>query len=351
MTSFTTDRAAALPRRSAAVLWAFFALLCFGLGYGALNRYDPRATPALSDTRQYADLVVENPAADARSHRYFRVLVPFLARPVARLAEGRVGTWSPVFLGLLVVNAALVATAAVTLAGLAARLGHAPEVGVLAGLLLAANHTVVNTHLVGMVDAGEMCAAVLLAAALLHRRWWALVPIGVAGALAKETFVVFGGVMAATWWLVELRRTPHALRSALWMGAMAAAALGSVLLVRVMVTGSLASPVAIAANFAREIPGPWERVRFLLLNPDLWYGLVWLLPLGLWSVRRVPRAWGASVLAAVIVALVLADYALAGGGNASRPIISLAGPPLSLAAAITLVRQPWLSPAARRTPG
>jgi hypothetical protein len=335
-------RSTALPWRTAVVLWVLFASICTGLGYGALNRYDPTKTAALSDTRQYAELVVRDPGPVVRSHRSFRILVPYLARPVARLAEGRVGTWSPVFLGLLAVNAALVATAAVALAALAARLGLEPAVGMLAGLLLAVNHTVVNTHLVGMVDAGEMCAAVLLAAALLHGRWWALVPIGIGGALAKETFVVFSGVMAAVWWWMAWRRSPQALRAALWIVAMSSAAMGAVLLVRMAIAGAVTDPVAIAASFDREPWSAWRRFRYLLLNADLYYGLFWVLPLGLWSIRRVPRAWTAATVAAAGVALVLGDYALAGGGNVSRPIISLVGPPLSLAAAITLVRQPWL---------
>lgn len=337
--------ASALPWRSAVILWALFFAICAGLGYGTLNRYDPARTPALADARQYAQLVVENPGPDIRYHRSLRVLVPFMARPVYHLANGRVGTWNPVFLGLLAVNAALVATASLMLAVIAVRLGLEHTVGIVAGLLLAVNHTVVNAHLTGMVDSAELCAALLLAWALREGRWWALVPIGVGAALGKETFVVFGGVMAGVWWWMAWRRSPAALRGALWIAAMVAAGLSTIALVRWMVTGALVGPVAFAAVFANSSPGVLARLGFHLLDPDFWYGLVWLLPLGAWSLRRLPREWVVSAFAAAGVALALGVYAMAGGGNVSRPIISLAGPPLSLAAALTLVRQPWLKAA------
>lgn len=349
MTSSPAPRTRTHAWRSAAVLWALFFMICCGLGYVTLNRYDPR-TIALYDTRDYARLVTENPRPDERTHRGYRVLVPYMARPVYWLANGRVGTWNPVFLALLAVNAALMAVAATVLAGMAARMGLEHPTGLLAGLLLLANHTVVNAHLLGMVDAAELCAAVLLAAALRGERWWALVPIGVGGALAKETFVAFAAVMAAVWWWMAWRRSPHAVRAALWIALMAAASVAAVLLVRLAVTGAVVNPVEIAQGLNRPAPGVLVRVRSLLLDADFWYGLVWLLPLGLWSIGRVPRVWVASAFAAAGVALAMGAYAMAGGANVLRPIINLAGPPLSLAAAITLMRQPWLPAAARTSP-
>lgn len=332
----------ALPWRSAAVLWVLFFLICCGVGYGTLNRWDPRLTRALPDSREYAQLVMENPGPRTESHRSFRVLVPLLARPVYRLGADGMGTWTPVLAALLATNAVLVATAALVLAMLAARVGMEPHVGLLAGLLLVANHIVVNGHLVALVDSGELCAALLLAAALFHGRWWALVPIGVGGALAKETFAVLGVVMAAVWWWMAWRRSPRAVRSAVAVGAMAAAALGAVLLVRLVITGTLVGPVEIAQGLNAPAPGPFARVSNVLLDADFWYGFAWVLPLGLWSIGRVPRAWTVSAFAAGGVALALGAYAMAGGGNVSRPVFNLLGAPLTLAAAITLVRQPWL---------
>jgi hypothetical protein len=352
------SRSAHLPWRSAAVLWVLFFLVCGGLGFHGIRRYDPRATRALSDARQYVALVTgtarpaprEQEKASApspagvsrRSHRSYRILVPYLARPVYALIRDRVRGVHPALLALLVVNAALMAAAATVLAMLAPRLGLQDGVGMLGGCLLLLNIWVPNFYLVGLVDAGEMCAALLLAWALLHGRWWMLPPVCVAGALAKETFVVFAAVMAAVWWWMEWRRSAHAWRAAVWIAGSLAAALGAVLLVRAMLSGDAAGPMAVVGSLARPGPGLLRRFAWLLADPDFWAGLVWLAPLGLWSIRRLPRAWVAATFAAAGAAFLMGAYAMAGGANVARPVFTLIGPPLSLAAALTLVRQPWL---------
>src|SRR5258708_5886952 len=104
-------------------LWLILFLICLGLGYPTLNRYDPRATGGLSDSRDYYELVTRGPEA-VDSHVRFRVLVPLLARPLSRIARGRIGSWEPVFLGLLVVNAFFTATTAFFLVLAGARLGY-----------------------------------------------------------------------------------------------------------------------------------------------------------------------------------------------------------------------------------
>src|SRR5580704_13984603 len=73
-------------------LWAMFFLVCLGLGYPTLNRYDPTKTVGMSDALQYSRLVVDGPQA-AEGHWRYRVLVPFLAKPIYRLTAGRIGSW------------------------------------------------------------------------------------------------------------------------------------------------------------------------------------------------------------------------------------------------------------------
>jgi hypothetical protein len=79
---------------------------------------------------------------------------------------------------------------------------------------------------------------------------------------------------------------------------------------------------------------------------DFWAGYLWLGPLGLWSIRRLPAPWLAGTAVAAGAALLMGVHAMAGASNVARPIFSLLGPPLSLAAAVTLLRQPWLPRAA-----
>src|SRR5688500_20246253 len=64
-----------------------------------------------------------------------RVLVPFLARPIYRAVDGRVGTWRPEFLALLIVNSVFVAWAAVLLAGVGERATQSYVVGLTGSLL------------------------------------------------------------------------------------------------------------------------------------------------------------------------------------------------------------------------
>jgi hypothetical protein len=92
-------------------LWFLLFLICFGLGYPTLNRYDPRTVGGTSDSAWYYDLVTRGPRAAELGMR-IRLLVPYLAKPFYCVAKGRLGTWEPVFFGLLVANALLIATTA-----------------------------------------------------------------------------------------------------------------------------------------------------------------------------------------------------------------------------------------------
>src|ERR1700693_2652549 len=89
------------------LLWGVFFLMCLGLGYPTLNRYDPRKL--LPDSASYAKLVTEGPGA-VRDPFRFRVLEPYLVRPFYALAQGHVGSWDALLFGFLVVNSLLVAS-------------------------------------------------------------------------------------------------------------------------------------------------------------------------------------------------------------------------------------------------
>src|ERR1700752_2759336 len=108
-----TDSARRIPRitRGRFVLaWTTFFLIAFGLGYPTMNRYDARR--ADGDVASYYKTVIGQPPDADDGPLAFRVLVPAVARPFYRLADGRLGTWNPVFFGLLVSNAIFTATAA-----------------------------------------------------------------------------------------------------------------------------------------------------------------------------------------------------------------------------------------------
>lgn len=72
-----------------------------------------------------------------------------------------------------------------------------------------------------------------------------------------------------------------------------------------------------------------------LFDRNFWFILIWLLPLGLIRLRRLPRSWIIATGLACAGALTLGAYHSA-RGNVARPLFSVAGPLLSLSVAIFL---------------
>src|SRR5580658_2933982 len=133
------------------VLWILLFLICLGLGYPTLNRYDPRRAGSPADSSLYYEMVLEDhPVNDG--HMSFRMLVPYVAKPFYYLAKGRVRTWEPVFFGLLMSNSIFVATSAWLLFSIGYGLTGDRAGSLLAATLYLLNFSTVNENLAGMVD-------------------------------------------------------------------------------------------------------------------------------------------------------------------------------------------------------
>jgi hypothetical protein len=83
-------------------LWFLFVLICLGLGYPTLNRYDSRVSGNVDSAEYYAmvesqELKPVAPTGDDSPRP--RVLVPFVAKLFYRLARGHTGTADAGFLG------------------------------------------------------------------------------------------------------------------------------------------------------------------------------------------------------------------------------------------------------------
>ena len=78
-------------------------------------------------------------------------------------------------------------------------------------------------------------------------------------------------------------------------------------------------------------------LRGCVVDHTFWYIFIWLLPLGLLGLRRLPRPWLVATAVAFCGALALGAYNDA-RGNTSRALFNVAGPVLSLSAAVFLVR-------------
>ena len=171
------------------LMWVLFFLICLGLGYAPLNRYDPGKVIGTSDAAVYRDIVTgvkPVPSAAAASaferlaevENQYRLLVPYVARPFYWLARGRVGTWDPALFGLLVANAIFTATTACLLVAIGLRLRLNRSTALLGATLYLLNFCVANLYLAGLVDSAEGCFFIVIVWSLLYRPLVSAAPLG-----------------------------------------------------------------------------------------------------------------------------------------------------------------------------
>jgi len=75
-----------------------------------------------------------------------------------------------------------------------------------------------------------------------------------------------------------------------------------------------------------------------LLDRNFWYIFGWLLPLGIWRLRCLPRTWVLASASAAFLALLMNAYYSGQPGTAGRAMFSVGGPILSLSVAVLLCR-------------
>lgn len=317
--------------------WLFFAILA-GLGYPTLSRYDPRLCPGVIDSSSYFGLLTRDPGFEGRNS--WRVLQPWLGRPIFYLAKSLPFPWEPERFAMLCVTAAIVATSVTVLAQLGLALTHDSAAALLAAFVYATNFWVPNSALAGMVDGGEALCLLLLLAALRAEKYGWLPVVGVVGTLTKETFAVLGPVLAVGYFLggdrtgggAKSGSTRWPIGSFVGLVVLALATPG---LLRYFYTGEMLWPWQLAADQRSEHPLV-ERLSSTFLDPGFYYGFVWLLPFAIPRVRVVSKAWWYGALSAATAALVLGIYHDSQGANIARPLFSTLGAPLSLAAGLTL---------------
>jgi len=184
-----------------------------------------------------------------------------------------------------------------------------------------------------LVDAGEACLILAVVVTLFGDRWWLLAFWGFLGALAKETFLPLAGVLAIGWWYVEFRKGQQRLRKLLPIVVMIVVALATIIILRAAVANAMVISDMFAPTHATS--GRFSGFAGALFSSTFWYVFVWLLPLGLLRLKRLPRPWVFSSIFSALTALVLGVYRDI-GGNVTRPMFDVIGPLLSLSAAIFL---------------
>jgi hypothetical protein len=310
------------------ILWILFFLISFGLGYPTLNRYDART--ADTDVISYYKMVANDPTLSAADDPFrFRVLVPSVAKPFYLAAKGNVGTWNPVFFGLLISNCLFTATATLFLLLIAIRVLKDLPTALLGCSLFLLNYVVSNLWLSGLVDSSEGCLLLAVTWCLFSRRWWLLPIIGIVGGVAKQSFLPFSLLFAATWWMTT-ERSRRTYTQLLWMTSLAVTATTSLVFAHWKIAGQLLWPWAMATWW--DDPRYGSNFVAWLTDYRFWYAFVWLVPLGIWRLNRFPKPWLAASLVTALFALGLAVYANL-GGSVNRPVFNVIGPILSLSAA------------------
>lgn len=312
---------------NALLLGVVFLLICLGLGYPILNRYDPGKLPGTSDAADYSQMVT-----DPLSIASYRPFVPALAKPFYWLVKGRSGSWNPALFGLLAATSILTAATGVVIVAMGLRCGLSYGISLLGAMLFLANFAVANWNLAAYVDSGEALFLALTAWSLLAGRWYLLPLWAIPGSLSKETFAPFAVVFAFVWWL---SRKPRNSASLVWIFALAVLSGAAVLL-----SFSSGGFFAGSAHYIVSM-GAWRRVGFLratircLTAREFWYTFIWLLPVGVWRLGRFDRRWVWAVAVTFLLALLMGGYNNA-LGNTTRAFFNISGPLLSLSTATLL---------------
>ncbi len=156
------------------------------------------------------------------------------------------------------------------------------------------------------------------------------------GALAKETFVPLASVFTLAWWIIDGRQAGRGRLNALWLISMSAVGLATVTIFRSVISGQTAWPWH--TDLLNPEMGYLARLRDSIFSRSFWYVFYWLLPLGVWRLRHLPRAWTAASVSSALTALALG-------------IFNTIGPLLSLSAALLITRYSAPDDTRRGEPG
>jgi uncharacterized membrane protein len=318
------------------LLWTLFFGICFGLGFATLSRYEARTVPGLSDTEVYYETVTGERPTVGRAYMRSRVLVPWVAKPFYWVALKSFPNWYAVFFGLLLANSIFCAGSASLIVGIARALRTSGVIGLLGATLYLLNFALPNLQLAGLVDSGEAFFMLAVVWCLLARRWQLLPAIGLFGALAKETFVPFALVFVLTWWITAEWRGKNPERYKRLVAAIifAIVTVATLVTLHSMMAHRIVWPWTIAAEAHERVSFFWALTREFS-DHNFWYVFAWLLPLGIWKLKRFPHPWLMASVTTGLTAIALGAWKDM-HGTVGRPLFNVVGPLLALSSALLL---------------
>lgn len=317
------------------LLWGLFFVTCFSLGYPTLNRYTP-SQPQLSDSEYYAPLVEKGISEEVNAFWRYRVLVPYVAKPFYWWGQGRIGSWDPVYFGLLIANALFVSFAAIFLLTIAESITGNIKTGFMASLFFLTHFNTTNLYLSGLVDSAEIFLVIFTAWALLNQRWVVLPFVGVLAALTKETAIAFPVILSSGWYAWQWMTQGWRWGPVIAVGSLVVAGFATLSVLHSIYSPDIIWPWEIVAGKASlGVSGLFSRLVGLLGAQSIYYSFIWLLPLGLLGIRTMPRPWIAGSVLSLVAAALMAAMAPT-GENVSRPLFTAIGPILLVGAAVFL---------------
>jgi hypothetical protein len=238
--------------------------------------------------------------------------------------------------GILVADGLFVAATALLIVVLGTRNMDCYVVSLVASLLYLLNFAVPNLRLAGLVDAGEGFFLLPILWSLSELKLWTLPFVAALGALTKESFIPFSIVLMAACWFVVRKRLASPARSALWITSSWVVGLVAMTGLQWWIGCRFLSPV----DFAAALHGNRDYLRHFassLWDPNFWYVVLWLLPMGIPKLGRFPKSWLIPTGVASAMVFVLDGYYGGAPGTVGGALFSVAGPLLSLSSAALLV--------------
>ena len=322
------------------LLVGVFFLICLGLGYGVLTRFDPMLITAMEDVRKYGEIVqngISSLQQDNPGIRH-RVLVPYIAH-IIYLVTPNIGSWNMISFSLLVVNSLFTSFSALFILKMSYKITNNKTYSIVACLIFLLNFIIVNSYLVGSVDAAFGLFFISMFYCMQFNKWRLLPLLAIVGCLTKEAFLPVGSSLILGWILYEYFENNKINKNHLRI------------FVIFMLVGS-ACLMAMNSYVTQTIYLPWEHLssRTHWVDSEFRFSsfaagfirftfiIGWLIALAVFSLKHIPNKIIFSTLTACISTIFLGWWVSVGGADYARFIYSPAALVLSIASGISLVK-------------